>query len=366
MKASLTKLVDRRSFLKGAAAGAAGLAATAGDVEAVMRDVNTRSRPANLEITDLRVAAVGVDARGAHAALIKLDTNQGIVGLGEMRAGADPRYALMLKSRVLGKNPCNVDQVFREIKRFGGHSHQGGGVSGVETALWDLAGKAYGVPVWRMLGGKFRDQVRVCAHTPGSQDPEELARRLKARVERGYTFLEMDLGCVERRTGEELTRADVDDLIGLVESARSAIGMDVALAAGHRGHIGVDSCIRLGRALEKYNLAWLEGMVPWQHMGAMKTIAESAGIPLCAGGDIYLKEHFRKLVDMRAVDIVRPDAATCGGLLEAKKIGDSAQEGGAAMALHCAGTPVSFMASVHCAAATENFVALERRVGGLA
>ena len=99
------------------------------------------------------------------SALLKIYTNQGIVGLGEVRDGASATYALMLKSRLLGENPCDVDRLFRRIKQFGGHGRQGGGVSAVEIALWDLAGKAYGVPIYQMLGGRFRDKVRVYCDT---------------------------------------------------------------------------------------------------------------------------------------------------------------------------------------------------------
>jgi L-alanine-DL-glutamate epimerase-like enolase superfamily enzyme len=140
---------------------------------------------------------------------------------------------------------------------------------------------------------------------------------------------------------------------------REQIGMDVPLAADHFGHVGLNSCIRLAKALEKFNMAWLEDMVPWQHADLMKQITGEADIPILTGEDIYLKEDFKKLVDMHAVDIIHPDLATSGGLLETKKIGDYAQEGGVAMAMHFAGTPVSFMANLHCAAATENFLALE-------
>ena len=123
------------------------------------RPVNTNSRPSELRITDMRIAdIVGAPFRSS---LLKIMTNQGIVGLGEVRDGASKTFALMLKSRLLGENPCDVDRLFRRIKQFGGHGRQGGGVSAVEIALWDIAGKAYGVPVYQMLGGKFRDRVRM-------------------------------------------------------------------------------------------------------------------------------------------------------------------------------------------------------------
>ena len=123
---------------------------------------NTRSEPSGLKITDLRVVPM-LGAMRSH--VIRLDTNQGIHGYGEIRDGASPTYALMLKSRVLGENPCHVDKIFRKIKQFGGHGRQAGGVVAVEMACWDLAGKAWGVPCWQMLGGKFRDRIRVvCRH----------------------------------------------------------------------------------------------------------------------------------------------------------------------------------------------------------
>ena len=124
---------------------------------------NRCSAPSELKITDMRFT----DVVGApmHCTLMKICTNQGIVGLGEVRDGGSRVYAEMLKSRILGENPCNVEKLCRRIRQFGGPARQGGGVSGIEVALWDLAGKAYGVPVYQMLGGKYRDRVRVYCDT---------------------------------------------------------------------------------------------------------------------------------------------------------------------------------------------------------
>ncbi len=138
--------------------------------------------------------------------LIRIDTNQGIYGLGEVRDGASKTYALMLKSRVLGENPCNVDKIFRKIKQFGFHARQAGGVCGIEMALWDLAGKAYNVPIYQMLGGKFRDKIRCYADTTESEDPQEYGKRLKLRKEQGFTWLKMDLGIDLLRDNRECFR----------------------------------------------------------------------------------------------------------------------------------------------------------------
>src|SRR2546430_2226930 len=164
----------------------------AGGADEALNRVNTSSKPSELRITDMRVAEI-VGAPFTSA-LLKIYTNQDIVGLGEVRDGASATYALMLKSRLLGENPCNIDKIFRKIKQFGGDSRQAGGVCGVEMALWDLAGKAYGVPVYQMLGGKFRNKIRIYCDTTESNDPKVFGQRLKERANQGFTWLKMDLG----------------------------------------------------------------------------------------------------------------------------------------------------------------------------
>jgi L-alanine-DL-glutamate epimerase-like enolase superfamily enzyme len=370
----------RRSFLKRAAGVGAGL--WAGEaLEAYPQNVNTNSKPSELKITDLRVATV---ARAPMTCpLIRIDTNQGVYGLGEVRDGASKNYALMLKSRILGENPCNIDKVFRKIKQFGNHSRQAGGVCAVEMALWDLAGKVYNVPIYQMLGGRFRDKIRIYADTTESRDPKVFGARLKERVDQGFTWLKMDLGvemvantpgAVTRPagtsfaygdptqhmfTGTEITEKGTAMMADYVAQVREVVGYDVPLSADHFGHIGVNSCIRLGKALAKYNLSWLEDMIPWQNTELLKKISDAVDIPLLTGEDIYLKESFMVLCRAHAVGMIQPDLSTSGGILETKKIGDGAQELGVPMVMHFAGTPVACMAGVHCAAATENFLVME-------
>jgi L-alanine-DL-glutamate epimerase-like enolase superfamily enzyme len=394
MKAKVTQLltpapvdVDRRSFFRtlGLTAGAAAVMSSDDAAEAaanfVQNNVKRASEPSKLQITDLRVAVV--EKAPMTCPLIRIDTNQGLVGWGEVRDGATETYALVLKSRLLGENPCNVDRVFRKIKQFGGHARQAGGVCGVEMACMDLAGKAWGVPAWQMLGGKFRDRVRLYADTTQTDDPREQGRRLKERMDRGITYLKQDFGIGLLRdkpgmlsapagasigqggrvphpfTGIEITPAGIQWLSDWVGAVREVIGMEIPLSTDHYGHISVNSCIRLARAMEKHNLAWMEDMVPWQYGELTKQIRDAVDVPILTGEDIYLKEEFIRLIDMGAVDMIHPDLASSGGLIETKKIGDYAWEHGVAMAMHFAGTPVSFMANVHCAAATENFVSLE-------
>lgn len=381
---------SRRDFIQKASLGGLALGYMfdddpAKEIEYTTQNINKSSNPSNLKITDLRIAYT------SKAPIIKIDTNQGIYGLGEVRDHGSPKYALFLKSRLLDKNPCNVEQLFKMIKVFGAQGRAGGGVSGVEMALWDLAGKAYGVPVYQMLGGKYRDKIRIYADTPSSPDPKIYATRMKSRMDKGFTFLKMDFGVQlvkdipgaligadawdqKKQWSEELgsygmtkhpfTRIQITDLgleklVEYVHQVRDIVGYEIPLSADHFGHIGVNACIRLGNALEKYQLAWLEDMVPWFYHDQWRQITEAINTPTLTGEDIYLKEEFKKLIDKKAVDMVHPDLASAGGILETKKIGDYAEEHGIAQALHFAGTPISFMANVHSAAATENFVALE-------
>src|SRR5258708_11446433 len=154
--------------------------------------VNQNSRPNELKITDIRTATVGWE--GWRFPIIRIDTNQGLSGYGEVRDGASKTYALLLKSRLIGENPCNVDKVFRKIKQFGHHGRQAGGVCGIEMALMDLAGKAYGVPCYMLAGGKFRDRVLCYCDTPSVPDGTQMGNLLKERMDRGFKFLKMDVG----------------------------------------------------------------------------------------------------------------------------------------------------------------------------
>ncbi len=391
----------RRSFLKKSALGgiALGGAFMFSPIEDIIaqstQKVSRFSGPSDLKITDMRYATTTVLGR---TSIIRIDTNQGIYGLGEVRDGADERYALMLKSRLLGQNPCNVEQLFKSIKQFGGQSRQAGGVCGVEMALWDICGKAYNVPAWQLLGGRYRDKVRIYADTPEASSPEEQRRLIKYRTEeQGYTWLKMDVSIGELKgipdtmvnnkfwenaqgnlsqwgdqsnymsygntahpfTQIQITDKGLEELQKLVEHVRSMVGYEIPLSTDHYGHFDYNNGIRLGRALEKYRLAWLEDVVSWEYTDQWKRMTDALETPTLTGEDIYLLKYFKPLIDNKAVDIVHPDLASSGGLLETKRIGDYAEEHGIAMAMHQAGTPVSFMANVHCAAATQNFLALE-------
>lgn len=384
----------RRSFLKKAGLGGVSLAGILANpiedqISHTTQNVNRFSGPSDLKITDMRVATVGVVGK---TPIVRIYTNQGIVGHGDVRDGADERFALFLKSRILGENPCNVEMLFKRIRQFGGHARQAGGVCAVEMALWDLAGKAYGVPVYQMLGGKYRDHVRIYVDTPSESTPEGLAARMKERVDKGFTFLKMDFGIDmiknepgmlvgqnlwdprlqqwDRTPGSygmtkhpftriQITDAGLERIAAFLSAVRDAVGYEIPIASDHYGHFDINEAIRLGQAVEPYRLAWLEDMVPWTYTEMWKEISTAINTPTITGEDIFLLEHFKPLIDSRAVDIVHPDPNSAGGILETKRIGDYAEEHGIAQALHHAASPVSFLGSVHSAAATQNFIALE-------
>src|SRR5436309_1849759 len=209
--------IGRRTLL-GTGAAIAGLGLLA-DLEAYPQNVNRNSIPSDLKVTDMRVAVLrgpggqagggrggprgplppatpGTGGASGGTIVVRIDTNQGISGYGQtIGDGPQPNYVLTHKTRVLGENPCNVDKIFRKLKMHGGYNRRGSGVNAIENALWDLAGKAYGVRIYQMLGGKFRDKVRLYSEgDPRSNSTQDIAADYKERDARGYKMLKMDLG----------------------------------------------------------------------------------------------------------------------------------------------------------------------------
>ncbi len=355
-------------------------------LEQAFDKVNTFSRPSDLKITDMRLAVV---CSNYDYPILKIDTNQGVYGIGEVRDAGHIENALQFKSLLLGQNPLNIDLLFRQMKKFGNWGREGGGVSGIEIALWDLIGKVYGVPCYQFLGGKYRDKVRLYADTPAPTDtsPEGYAQRVLGRKNIGLTFIKFDIGMhlLEGMTDVRIgtptqheyqsgswwnapatTPAHVTDkgiarMAEVVATVRDAVGWDVQLCIDHYGHgmMTVKEVIRLGKALEPFGLAWMEDPMQWHSVDDHKAVTDAVGVPTAAGEELYLWEGFREMIERRAVDIIHPDLLTSGGMLETKKIADYAERYSLPTALHFAGSPIAFMANLHTAAAIPSFVALE-------
>lgn len=386
------------------------------DYAHILDRVRTGSNPSSLRITDIKLCKVDIPPWGCN--LIKIETNQGICGFGEMRDGSSPTYLKMLKSRLLGENPCEVDRLFRKIKQFGGQSRQAGGVCAVELALWDLAGKAYGVPVYQLIGGRFRDNVRLYADTHIEEGratgvlmtPQDVGKVLKEYMDSGYTVLKIlsvellmaqegnysgpldwvnkmyEVEAEVRRVAKTGTNAEVsaanaklyhfnriphpftnmhvterglDALENYVAGIRDVIGYKVPLAIDHFGHFPLPDMIKIARRIERFNLAWLEDMLPWQLTDQYKELRRSTTSPIATGEDMYLAETFEPLLASGSLDLVHPDILTSGGILETKKIGDLAAKYGVSMAIHMCESPIAGLAAAHVATASENFFALE-------
>jgi L-alanine-DL-glutamate epimerase-like enolase superfamily enzyme len=351
--------------------------------------ITTHSNPSELRITDMRLAVV---AANYDYPILRIDTNQGVYGLGEVRDAGHAVNALQFKSMLIGQNPCNVDMIFRAIKRFGNWGREGGGVSGIEIALMDLIGKVYGVPCYQLLGGKYRDKVRLYGDTPTPDDPtpEDFVEAVKGRRDRGLTWIKFDLRPSLFETGDsplighdarhetdfemgkwfkapmagrgvKLTEETIERAAHVVSEVRKAVGNGVQLCVDHFGenYLTADEVIRLGKALEPYNLAWMEDPVSRFDIPGHKVVADALLTPIAAGEDLYLRAGFREAIQTRAFDIVHPDLLTSGGLMETKRISDDAEEQGIPTALHCAGSPIGFMANIHTAAAISSFLACE-------
>jgi len=404
--------VSRRTFItsttSASAAVAAGSLVTNADLEQINAQVNTNSGPSALRITDMRIA------HSDRSMLIRLDTNQGISGYGEIRYDCSKAHGLILKSRIVGMNPCNVAEVFRKIKKHGGFGCDGGGVSGVEVACWDLAGKAWGVPVWQMLGGKMRDRVRLYCDTTSRPTGETMGQHLKERIAAGWTFCKMDLraggsdeitrtqgstvGMYTRPApdptairpvrrgmadgpppnpnakipmgeynpyGEHLftstffTDKGLDWLADYCETVRSIVGYEIPIATDHYGHFPIETFIKFARRLDKYNLAWYEDVVPWFYPDHLRRLKDACTTPICTGEDVYLAEGFRDLLEKQAISVIHPDLANVGGILETKKAIDLATQYGVASCIHNNNGPITMFASCHAAAAGDQFLACE-------
>lgn len=368
-----------------------------------MSDYNRCSSPSELKITDMRFVDI-VDAP-MNCTIVRIDTNQGISGYGEIRDFSNKFYALQLKRLILGENPCNINKIFGKIKQFGYHGRQGGGVSGIEIALWDLAGKAYGVPVYQMLGGKSRENVRIYCDTDvdGKHSGKDMGRALKERMDKGFTFLKMDLGIdllldVENSinaplgivdkmksfsqqelsfgitnkqfadfmnkphslTGISINENGLDYLENYLKEVRDIIGYEIPLAIDHIGHCNFQSIVKLAERIEKYNIAWMEDCIPWMHTNLWRELADKVNIPLCTGEDIYLADNFEELFESGSIHIIHPDVLTIGGISEVLKVTHTADKYGIATAVHMAETPIGCMAAAHASTAmNDTFLAME-------
>ena len=318
--------------------------------------------------------------------LVRVFTDEGLVGLGECYGGAGVEPAVHhLASLLVGEDPHNVDWLFQKLVRgMSGMGSTAGtvvaAISGVELALWDLKGQALGIPIYNLLGGRYRDRIRVyadCGH--GEQPtPASWARRASQAVARGFTAIKFDIDNIapERfrephhvavgpqpgwMTGQQrpLSSAEMDLIVGLVAAVREAIGPQVDLAVDCHWNYNTRDVIQLARELEPFKLMWLEDPTPPDNVEALKRVTDQSPVPICSGENHYTRNGLRSLITTQAVDVVQPDIPKVGGLLEAKKIADLADIYYIPLAAHNVCSPVGTLAICHTCASMRNFTILE-------
>ncbi|OFY58377.1 MAG: hypothetical protein A2X04_11975, partial [Bacteroidetes bacterium GWF2_41_9] len=360
--------MDRKSFLKksvigGAALGYSGLVTDG----SVVRPKDSYSRPSDLKITDIRGATL---AAIYDFPIIKIYTNQGIIGLGEVRDAGWIAQALMLKPYLIGKDPLDIETILGSIRHLTGPGRYAGGYAAVDIALMDIAGKALGVPCWKLLGNKVRDTVDIYADCPTVLDKENLKLMMKRRRDLGLRHYKIDLTPPLIRNIDGAIVNNVPTRKGLeiwgehVLGARNIIGYDVTLGADHFGNMTVQSGIELGNFMadQKFNLAYIEDVIHFTKFNAVnlnRQITAGSKTPTLNGEDIWSLENFKPWIEQNTVSIIHPDLLTSGGMIETKKIADYAYQYGIRTMMHCASSPIGMMANVHTAATIKEFISLE-------
>ncbi len=341
--------------------------------------VNRNSAPSALKITDMRAIRI---ASNYDYPIIRIDTNQGVYGLGEVRDAGNEGMALLLKAHILGRNPLEIEPILDRVRNFTSQRRFGGGYSALDIALHDIAGKVYGVPAWRLIGSQYRNRVRVYSDTPQTNDPKIFAARLVRRKQAGFTFFKMDIGpgLVQNIPGALNSRGVATEK-GLklyceyIAAVKDGIGWDAPLGADHFGPLDLNDSIRHARAFEPYELAWAEDLLQEGSLGggaspknwqAYREIKEATITPVNTGESLFgLEEGFRPFIENRAVDIIHPDPLTSGAIRETKRIADYASMFGIPTAIHFAGSPVGCMAAVHMISTIKDFIVMENHAADI-
>ena len=353
---------NRRTLLLGGAFSLRGLSA------AVQAASSPYRRP-KLKITDVRTAYVSGHGPQLH---VRVSTDQGLWGQGEATDAAVGGAALIAGWRrsLLGKDPLNVEAIWEQIRTGGIFAGAQGGqyvtaLSGLEIALWDLAGKALGLPVYQLLGGKVRDRIRVYCDSANHHPDDPRAKEKLAEIQAlGFTAVKIDLDEAADparwdRVNWTASNGEVDRMVREVAFVRENLAPRVDLAADMHGRYDMGTAKRVAAALEPFRLLWLEEPVPPENIDALRDVRQSTKTPICCGENLFLRHGFREVLEKRAVDIIMPDIQKCGGLLEARKIADMAHTYYVPVAPHCVVSPVGYMASCHVCAAIPNFLVLE-------
>ncbi|MEM7345997.1 MAG: mandelate racemase/muconate lactonizing enzyme family protein [Chloroflexota bacterium] len=344
-----------------------------------------------MKIIDLKCALIG------QHPIVRVVTDEGIDGYGQVESFKPylKPHVLFYRDHILGEDPTNVERVMLRIRRLGSFKPWGSAVSAIEMALWDIAGKAAGLPIYKLLGGKVRDQVRVYngnirfpMANPTPDDYAENMAKMKALpqkfsiIKHGIAFhSQMPQGVPDYFYGELqppgkhanrglLTEKGLKHTIACVEAMKDVLGDEVGLALDCGPGLTVPDAIRLAKALEPLNLMWMEDMItgdytPYVLADLYREVTQSTSTPIHTGEQIYLRQNFKDLFEKQAVNIVGPDHCDVGGLAELKWIAEYADMHGILMTPHGTGDGLLGLAALVQVSATlpQNYIAFEYPTG---
>jgi galactonate dehydratase len=360
--------MNRRSFLLGGAAAFPGVNAALAQTSmgpstkpiAPLSDMRI-GKLGPLKITGIKTFLVGAGTR--NWLYVKVLTDQGIEGIGEAySAGPDEATVKVIEDYatwLAGHDPRNIQYLYDlmyNTTRFPGGLVVNSAISGIEHALWDIAGKSAGVPVWQLLGGRTRNKIRTYQSIRGLTPQQAAADAQRLVGTFGYTAIKMGIDA----PGDMPFNQALRNSAARVAAVREAVGLDVDIGVDvHTKFVEVQRAVALARAIESYNPMWLEEPIRPENFDAMKKLSEKVNIPLASGESNYGKYEFMQLISRQALDYVQPDICVCGGVLEMKKIAAMAEAQYMLVAPHNPMSPLATAVNVHFAASTPNFHILE-------
>ena len=332
-----------------------------------------------MKITDVQACVIGrpePHSGGCVWTFVRIYTDEGIVGTGECNSASYytgfglKESILKMKEMLIGEDPMNVGPLYEKMRRRGryaGTTHAPliFALTGIENALYDIVGKALGVPIYQLLGGKFRDKIRLYAdcHAGDSATPEAYAEKALSVVEEGYSAVKFDVdhsgvGKLDPMNWTVGAR-EMTHVINLICAIREGIGFDIDLAIDCHGQFDLPSAITLAKAVEDVRLMWLEEPVPAENIDALVQVRASTSTVICTGENHYTRFEFLEMFRQKAVDIIMPDLAKSGGIMEAKRIAEIADAHYIPIAPHNVSSPLGMMAACHVMATVPNFFVLE-------
>jgi len=346
------------------------------NAEYTMRDLSSETMgvtadrgPRDVEITDVQTTMVDGNYPWT---LVRVYTDAGVVGTGEAYWGAAvPELVERMKPFILGENPLDIDRLYEHmVQKMSGEGSIAGvtihAISGVEIALHDLAGKILDVPAYQLLGGKYRDEMRVYCdlHTEDEADPQACADEAERVVENlGYDAIKFDLdvpsGHEKDSANRHLSGPEIEHKAEIVRATTERVGADAEVAFDCHWTYTGGSAKRLAEEIEDYDVWWLEDPVPPENHDVQQNVTQSTTTPIAVGENVYRKHGQRRLLEEQAVDIIAPDVPRVGGMRETRKIADLADTYYIPVAMHNVGSPIATMASAQVGAAIPNALAVE-------